>query len=96
MINLWQGDTSERILSGELVIQCGEWVMCGSSGHPSRFIGTNGHSLNVAHYPNTGGARFASRVAFYKTSQGEKLHGKQAAIVAAENPRFYRRKVMKS
>tara|TARA_R110002124_G_scaffold47290_2_gene140938 strand:+ start:12755 stop:13039 length:285 start_codon:yes stop_codon:yes gene_type:complete len=89
MINLWEYGVQERIVSGELIVPCGTWVSCGA-GRPSRFIGTTGVTLNVAHYPNTGGAKFASRVAFHKASIGSKLNSKQAAIIAAVNPTFFK------
>ena len=81
MLNLWQGDAQQRILSGELVIQCGTWVLCGNDPHPSRYVGTNGRTLHVAHYPRTSGNDFSRRVALHKLSTGQKLTGKQLALV---------------
>lgn len=50
-IDLWANGNEEKIRSGELVLQCGQWVICGSS-QKSRFVSVDGFSINVAHGHN--------------------------------------------
>ena len=39
---------TDKILSGEVVLQCGQWITCG--GEPkSRYVGTNGRSIDAVH-----------------------------------------------
>lgn len=49
-IELWGNE--EMILRGELVLQRGQWVTCGG-GVKSRFMGTNGRSIDVVHGSDT-------------------------------------------
>ena len=37
-INLWEHGIQDKILSGEIKLQPGQWVLCGSD-KPSRFCG---------------------------------------------------------
>lgn len=51
-INLWDDGVQERILSGELKLQSGQYVICGNSVKDTpkaRFVGIRGNSLWVAH-----------------------------------------------
>lgn len=50
-VDLW-GKDANRVLSGELKLQCGQWVKCGSR-KLSRFVKTTGVSLWVAHWQGT-------------------------------------------
>lgn len=54
-IDLWAGDTIERLRSGKLQLQRGQWVRCGSTGPASRFIGVNLRSgtIECAHGGDT-------------------------------------------
>jgi hypothetical protein len=54
-INLWESSMSDAILSGQLKLQCGQWVQCGQ-GKRSRFVRTNGKTIHVAHWQGTGKA----------------------------------------
>ena len=84
-INLWVGDTQNKILSGELKINAGQWVSCGA-GHKSRFIGvTTGYTIDVVHYPNTTSPVFNLRVALRKKSNGSKLNEKQLNLLKQMN-----------
>jgi hypothetical protein len=47
-IDLYTQGTQERILSGSLKLQAGQWVRCGSD-KLSRYVKTAGNSLWVAH-----------------------------------------------
>jgi len=47
-LDLWNYSTQLAILSGQIRLQCGQWVKCGS-GKPSRFVRVSGNSLWVAH-----------------------------------------------
>jgi len=48
-IDLWDATMSDAILSGQLKLQCGQWVQCGT-GKRSRFVRTNGKTIHVAHW----------------------------------------------
>jgi hypothetical protein len=50
-IDLWSPD-GERVLSGQLKLQCGQWVRCGSD-RLSRFVKSTGRSIWVAHPQRT-------------------------------------------
>ena len=51
-VNLWNNATQKAVLSGQLKLQCGQWVQCGE-GHKSRFVCINGCTLWVAHWQGT-------------------------------------------
>lgn len=40
-VNLWDVSTQRALKDGSLVLQCGQWVKCGSDGELSRFISIN-------------------------------------------------------
>jgi len=56
-IDLWNSATQKAILSGQIKLQCGQWVSCGG-GKPSRFVKSTGRSLWVAHPQGTPKATF--------------------------------------
>lgn len=45
-LELWGKE--DAILRGEIVLQRGQWVTCGG-GVKSRYMGTNGRSIDVVH-----------------------------------------------
>ena len=47
-IDLWNPATHAALLSGQLQLQVGQWVRCGSS-RPSRFVGLSGGSVRAVH-----------------------------------------------
>ena len=47
-INVWNTGITDAILSGQLKLQCGQWITCGS-GTKSRFISCDGRSINAVH-----------------------------------------------
>jgi hypothetical protein len=47
-LDLWNNAIQTAILSGQIKLQCGQWVKCGSE-KPSRFVRSTGRSLWVAH-----------------------------------------------
>ncbi len=47
-IDLWEDGVQDRIRSGQLKLQCGQWVKCGYSGY-SRFISVEGKVFNIVH-----------------------------------------------
>lgn len=50
--NLWDLETAQAIESGELVLQVGQWVKCGSDGVVSRFVSFRNGVYNVIHQNN--------------------------------------------
>jgi len=64
-LDLWNNAIQTAVLSGQIKLQCGQWVKCGSD-KPSRFVKSTGRSLWVAHPQGTPEAtmqRFLSLVA---------------------------------
>jgi len=61
-VEIW--GIEDKLRSGEVVLQCGQWVTCGG-GVKSRYVGTNGLSLNIAHGGNAKEVteRFNARIA---------------------------------
>lgn len=65
-LDLWNNATQQAVLTGQIKLQCGQWVKCGNS-KPSRFVKTTGRSLWVAHPQGTPAAtreRFLNLVSF--------------------------------
>lgn len=48
-IDLWQDHNTEKLHTGELVLQTGQWVYCGKDKVKSRYVGIHGLSIWVAH-----------------------------------------------
>lgn len=48
-LDLWEGDTEQRLRDGRLKLQSGQWVYCGQGGVKSRYVGIRGLSIWVAH-----------------------------------------------
>lgn len=49
-VNLWAGNIQEQILTGKVSYLPGQWMRCGDSGKPCRYVGTNGRTINVVHW----------------------------------------------
>jgi hypothetical protein len=49
-INLWAGNNIERLISGQLILQAGQWVYCGNT-KASRFCGVTPSGVIVAAHP---------------------------------------------
>ena len=47
-LDLWNSAIHQAVISGQIKLQCGQWVKCGG-GKPSRFVRSTGRSLWVAH-----------------------------------------------
>ena len=56
-LDLWNNAIQQAVLTGQIKLQCGQWVKCGNS-KPSRFVKTTGRSLWVAHPQETPKATF--------------------------------------
>lgn len=51
MLNIWNSQIQDDVLSGKLKLQRGQWLRCGNSTKPCRFIGVNiGRSIDVVHW----------------------------------------------
>lgn len=61
-LNLWAGNNIERLISGELILQPGQWVFCGNS-KASRFCGVTPSGVIVAAHPQ-GSDQVVDRVTF--------------------------------
>lgn len=64
-IELWGKE--DLILSGKLKLQSGQWVTCGG-GIKSRYIGTNGRSIDCCHGGDTKQVttKYRDRISFKK------------------------------
>ena len=64
-LNIWNSQIQDDVLSGELKLQRGQWLRCGDSMKPCRFVGvTIGRSIDVVHWqgsPKATNALFISR-----------------------------------
>lgn len=49
-VNLWAGNIQEQILTGKVTYAPGQWMRCGDSGKPCRYVGHNGRTINVVHW----------------------------------------------
>lgn len=69
-INVYRGNTLERLISGDLVLPVGQWIRCGS-GPCSRWCGvTNTGSLVAAHPRGSEGVtntRFRQLIAYQRS-----------------------------
>ena len=74
-IDLWADHNTEKLLSGELVLQCGQWIHCGSDGIKSRYVGTNGRSIDAVHGKDAKQVieKFKERM-FFKNATREQLN----------------------
>lgn len=54
-LNLWDEGTHAALITGQLRLQVGQWVYCGS-GRPSRFVGVDLKSgtIDAVHFTGTG------------------------------------------
>lgn len=50
-LNLWAPGVQEKILSGSIKLQAGQWLECGeNAARKCRYIGHNGRTINVVHW----------------------------------------------
>lgn len=72
-INVYVGDTLERLISGALVLQPGQWIRCGQ-GPCSRWCGvTKGGVLVAAHPAGKAGVKldhFQNNLNYWKGRAG--------------------------
>ena len=53
-LNIWKPSIQNAIKSGQVKLQRGQWLRCGSSGKRCRFVGfLNDRSLWVTHWQGT-------------------------------------------
>jgi hypothetical protein len=65
ILDIWNDQIQDDVLSGKLKLQRGQWLRCGNSMKPCRFVGVNiGRSIDVVHWqgsPKATNALFISR-----------------------------------
>lgn len=68
-LNIWKPSIQNAIKSGQIKLQRGQWLRCGTSGKRCRFVGfLNDHSLWVTHWqgtPEKTNTKFLSAVECY-------------------------------
>jgi len=52
-LNVWDYSIQDAIRSGQIKLQVGQWLRCGTSGKRCRYISHTKHSLNVVHWQGT-------------------------------------------
>jgi hypothetical protein len=51
VLNLWQEGVQEDIVSGQIKLQRGQWLRCGESDKPCRYVGlSRSNSIWVTHW----------------------------------------------
>ena len=80
-IDLWADNNIEKIQSGRLVIQPGQWVYCGRHDHKSRYVSHTARSMNVVHWQGSGTAtlkHFMARINAPRAAE-QRLAARRAA-----------------
>ena len=54
-LNMWDNATQKAVISGQIKLQVGQWVRCGS-GSLSRFVCVRNKTLWLAHWQGNGKA----------------------------------------
>ena len=89
-INLWKEGVQDKIRTGEIKIQRGQWCVCGANSKRCRFVSVNANGIfNVVHWQGTPAATqsmFMSRVSSQKLT----------AVYEKEGARAYRKMLTKS
>ncbi len=50
-INVWNSGIINAIRCGQLKLQCGQWITCGTQGHKSRYVGlSSAGTIYAAHW----------------------------------------------
>ena len=53
-VDVWANGVQEKIKSGELVLQTGQWVVCGAGNRKARYVGlTAGGTIWITHWCGT-------------------------------------------
>jgi hypothetical protein len=56
-LNVWDKSIIDAILSGQIKLQVGQWVTCGSNNdHKSRYVSNSKLSIWLVHWQGTGKA----------------------------------------
>ncbi len=74
-IDLWADGVQDKIKSGQLKLQCGQWVRRGSRGFYSRYVSHTTHSINVVHPQPKMDQVFMMRVTSIKLGKAKTLVG---------------------
>jgi len=65
ILDIWNDQIQDDVLSGKLKFTAWQWLRCGNSMKPCRFVGVNiGRSIDVVHWqgsPKATNALFISR-----------------------------------
>ena len=51
-MNIWDNSILSAILSGQIKLQVGQWLICGE-GKKSRYISHTKHTINLVHWQGT-------------------------------------------
>ena len=79
-LNIWKPSIHNAIRNGQIKLQRGQWLRCGSSGKRCRFVGfLNDRSLWVTHWQGSSTAtnnHFLNCVDAYTERNARRLHAK--------------------
>ena len=70
-LNMWDNATQKAVISGQIKLQAGQWVRCGS-GRLSRFICVRNKTLWLAHWQGTTRATEKKFQSLLQASKGRK------------------------
>tara|TARA_R100001463_G_scaffold103844_1_gene158341 strand:+ start:327 stop:569 length:243 start_codon:yes stop_codon:yes gene_type:complete len=72
-LNVWDHSIKKAIENGQIKLQCGQWLRCGTKGKRCRYVGlTSGKSIWVTHWqgsPEKTNADFLNSVEAYNGRQ---------------------------
>ena len=87
-LNLWGGTLQDDLLSGRVVLQRGQWLICGSDNSKRcRYVGHTGRSINVVHWQGTAArtnAAFMARCESERLAKIYEVEGVEAWRAAVE------------
>jgi len=72
-LNVWDVAIQGAILSGQIKLQVGQWLRCGTTGKRSRYVASNERSINIVHWQGSGKASsdlFMARINAFKSNGG--------------------------
>tara|TARA_R110000796_G_scaffold82354_2_gene180723 strand:+ start:345 stop:581 length:237 start_codon:yes stop_codon:yes gene_type:complete len=70
-LNMWDNVTQKAVISGQIKLQTGQWVMCGN-GHLSRFVCVRNKVIWLAHWQGSGKATQKRFNSLLQASKGKK------------------------
>jgi len=81
-LDIWSPQIQEAIVSGQIKLQRGQWLRCGSTGKRCRFVGiTGGGTVHVIHWQGSSSETnrvFMSHIEFLRLTELHKAFRKES------------------